>query len=142
MCGCGCESEITAHFLLRCQNHLIYRLKLLKNVYNLDQTLRNYDDDHLIHILLYGSEKFTFNLNEEIIKLTICYLKDTERFNESPIWNIYFFLICYYYYHHYYLIASLRWFLTYIYSNFENTFFGLNNLEFFIESFYPSNICS
>ena len=85
MCGCGCESEITAHFLLRCQNHLIYRLKLLKNVYNLDQTLRNYGDDHLIHILLYGSEKFTFNLNKEIIKLTICYLKDTERFNESPI---------------------------------------------------------
>ena len=74
MCGCGCESEITAHFFLCCQNHLIYRLKLLKNVYNLDQTLRNYDDDHLIHILLYDSEKFSFNLNKEIIKLTICYL--------------------------------------------------------------------
>ena len=55
------------------------RSKLLKNVYNLDQTLRNYDDDYLIHILLYGSEKFSFNLDKEIIKLTICYLKDTER---------------------------------------------------------------
>ena len=55
------------------------RSKLLKNVYNQDQTLRNYDDDYLIHILLYGSEKFSFNLDKEIIKLTICYLKDTER---------------------------------------------------------------
>ena len=45
------------------------RSKLLKNVYSLDQTLRNYDDGHLIHILLYGSEKFQYNLNKEIIKL-------------------------------------------------------------------------
>ena len=61
------------------------RSKLLKNVYNLDQTLRNYDDDHLIYIFLYGSEKFNFNLNKEISKLTICYLKDTERFDKSLI---------------------------------------------------------
>ena len=31
--------------------------------------------------------------------------------------------------------------LTYIYSNFENTFFGLSNLELFIESLYASNLC-
>ena len=43
MCSCGSEPETTAHFLLRCQNHVISRSKLLKNVYNLDQTLRNYD---------------------------------------------------------------------------------------------------
>ena len=85
MCSCGSEPETTAHFLLRCQNHVMNRSKLLKNVYNLDQTLRNYDDDHLIHILLYGSEKFNFNLDKEIIKQTICYLKDTERFDDSLI---------------------------------------------------------
>ena len=66
------------------------RSKLLKNVDNVDQTLWNYDDDHLIHILLYGSKKFKFsskkfNLNKDIIKLTICYLKDTVRFNENLI---------------------------------------------------------
>ena len=81
MCSCGSEQETTALFLLCCQIHIISRSKLLKNLYNLDQTLRNYDDEHLIHILLYGSEKFNFNLNKEIIKLTICYLKDTERFD-------------------------------------------------------------
>ena len=125
------------------------RSKFLKNVYKLDQTLRDYDNDHLIHILLYRSEKFNFNLNKEIIKPTICYLKDTERFNESLIWNIYCFCfrfcfvfsICCYYYYHNYFIASQRWFLTYIYSNFENTLFGLSNLELFIESLPASNIC-
>ena len=85
MCSCGSESETTAHFLLRCQNHVMNRSKLLKNLYNLGQTPGNYDDDHLIHILLYASEKFNFNLNKGIIKLTISYLGDTERFNESLI---------------------------------------------------------
>ena len=85
MCTCGSEPETTAHFLLRFENHVMNRSKLLKNVYNLDQTLRNYYDNHLIHILLHGSEKFNFSLNKDIIKLTICYLKDTERFDENFI---------------------------------------------------------
>ena len=55
MCSCGSERETIGHFFLHCQNNVISRSKLLKNVYNLDQTLRNYDDDHLIHILLYRS---------------------------------------------------------------------------------------
>ena len=85
MCSCGSEPETTVHFLLRCQNQVMNRSKLLKIVYNLDQTLQNYDDDDLIHILLYDSEKFNFNLNKDIIKLIICYLKDTERFDENLI---------------------------------------------------------
>ena len=84
MCSCSSEPETTAHFLLCCENH-VTKSKLLRNVYNLEKTLRNYDDDHLIHIFLYDSEKFNFNLNKEIIKLTICYLKDTERFDESLV---------------------------------------------------------
>ena len=32
MCSCGSEPETTAHFLLRCQNHVMNRSKLLKNV--------------------------------------------------------------------------------------------------------------
>ena len=83
--SCGSEPERTAHFLLRCRNHVISRQKLLKNVSNLDQTIRNYDDDHLIHTAFYGSEKFNSNLNKEIIKLTACYLKNTHCFDESLI---------------------------------------------------------
>ena len=113
VCSCGSEPETTAHFLSRCQNHVKNRSKLLKNVYNLDQTIWNYADDLLIHILLYGSEKFNFNLNKEIIKLTMCFVKNTECFDENLIWNIYIFSFCYYHYYHYYFIASRRWFLTY-----------------------------
>ena len=71
MCSCVTGPETTAHFLLRCQNHVISGSKLFKNVYNLDQTLQNYDDDQLIHTLLYGSEKSNFNLNKEIVKLIV-----------------------------------------------------------------------
>ena len=49
MCSCGSEAETKAHFLLHCQNNIISRSKLLKNVYNLDQTLRNYEDYPLIY---------------------------------------------------------------------------------------------
>ena len=87
--SCCSELETAAYFLLRCQNHVISSSTLLKNVFDLGQTLWNCDDDHVIHILLYCSEKLKFNLNKEIIKLTVCYLKDTERFDESLIWNVY-----------------------------------------------------
>ena len=87
--SCCSELETAAYFLLRRQNHVINSSTLLKNVFYLGQTLWNCDDDHVIHILLYCSEKLKFNLNKEIIKLTVCYLKDTERFDESLIWNVY-----------------------------------------------------
>ena len=49
-----------------------------------------------------------------------------------------FFFICYYY--HYYFVASWSWLLTYIYSNFEITYFGLSSFEFFFESLYATDI--
>ena len=54
MCSCGSEPKTTAHFFFCCHNNVIGRSKLLKNVYILDQTLRNYNDDHLIHTPPYG----------------------------------------------------------------------------------------
>ena len=99
------------------------------------------------HYENYELWKFNFNLIHEIIKLTICYLKDTFLMRVSfEIFILFylcrfhflFFSVCYYHYH-YCFIASQRWFLTYIYSNFESTFFGFSNLDFFIESLYASN---
>ena len=90
MCSCDSELETTAHFLFRCQNHVISRSKLIKNLHNLDQILRNYE------ILRY-LQKFNTNLDEEIITLTVCNLKDTKRFDESLIGNIYCFFDYYYF---------------------------------------------
>ena len=49
ICSCGSEPEINAYLLLDCQNHMISTPKLLSVS---DQTLRNCDDDHLMHTLL------------------------------------------------------------------------------------------
>ena len=73
------------------------------------------DDDHLISTLVYGSEKFNFSLNKDIIKLTVCYLKDAEHF----VWKSYLkYLVVFYYCYYHYSVALWHWFLTYIYSNF------------------------
>ena len=54
---CGSEPKPTSHYQLCLEYHQISRSKLLKNACSLDQTLKNYEDDHLIHTLLYSSEK-------------------------------------------------------------------------------------
>ena len=52
--------------------------------------------------------------------------------------EFFYFFICYYYYHYCFIASRRSFYLTYIYFNFENTFFGLSNLKFFIESLYAS----
>ena len=50
----------------------------------------------------------------------------------------FFFSTCYCYYYNDYFIKSRCWLLTYIiYSIFEDTFFGLSNLELFMNPFMP-----
>ena len=51
MCFYSSEPETTAQFLLCCKNHKISQSKFLKPIYNLDQILLKYDDNHLIHNL-------------------------------------------------------------------------------------------
>ena len=72
ICVCGIEVESTEHFLLRCQLFTTQRLELLENAK--DQVL----------VLLYGSNtNNSSNINQEIIKTVITYLKATGRFDKS-----------------------------------------------------------
>ena len=80
MCNCGAATETTIHYLLRCRVYLIQRVELLNGVYKLDSTLQNSSEDQLLTVLLYGSEKYALNVNKEILRLTISYLKASERF--------------------------------------------------------------
>lgn len=80
MFSCGSEPETISHFLLRCQNQIVSRTKLFKNLYNLDQTLPNYDDDQLILTFFVVKKNSTLSLIE-----INCYPKDTERFSEVLI---------------------------------------------------------
>ena len=80
MCNCGAVTETTIHYLLRCRVYSIQRVELLNGVYKLDSTLQNSSEDQLLTVLLYGSEKYALNVNKEILRLTISYLKASERF--------------------------------------------------------------
>ena len=80
MCNCGAATETTIHYILRCRLYSVERTELLNGVYKLGSTLQNSLEDQLLTVLLHGSEKFTLNINKEIIRLTIIYLKASERF--------------------------------------------------------------
>ena len=80
MCNCGAATETTIHYLLCCQLYSVQRVELLDGVYKLDSTHQSSSEDQLLTVLLYGSEKYALNVNKEIIRLTISFLKASERF--------------------------------------------------------------
>ena len=75
MCSCGREPEITLHYLLRCDLYSIYRLELLNDICVLYESLKNFSEENLLKILLYGAEDFTSQMNSEILKCTIKFIK-------------------------------------------------------------------
>ena len=80
MCDCGSATETTWHFLLQYQQRQIIRLELLKSINNLDPKIRNLSNDKLMYLLLHWSKLYSFEINREIIKLTIKFLKLSKRF--------------------------------------------------------------
>ena len=79
MCSCGKEPETTIHYLLRCDFYSIYRLELLNDICALNGSLENSSEEKLLKILLYGAEDFTSQMNSEILKCTIMFIKKTDR---------------------------------------------------------------
>ena len=80
MCNCGAAIETTIHYLFRCRLYSFQRVELLDGVYELYSTPQNSSEDQLLTVLLYGSEKYALNVNKEILRLTISYIKATEHF--------------------------------------------------------------
>ena len=75
MCNCGAATGTATHYLLRCRLDSVQRAELLDGLYKLDSTLQNSSEDQLLTVPLYVSEKFALNVNKEMIRLTISYLK-------------------------------------------------------------------
>ena len=86
MCTCGCKPETTLHYLLCCNLYSTQRLELLNNVCILNPSLKNYSNEKILNILLYGSEEFNCNMNKEILKATTKFLKISEYFNGPLFW--------------------------------------------------------
>ena len=86
MCNCGAATETTIHYLLRNRLYSVPRVQLLDGAHKFDSTLQNSSEDQLVTVLLYGSEKYASNVNKEILRLTISYLKASERFVQTLFW--------------------------------------------------------
>ena len=79
MCDCGSATETILHFLLQCQQYQTIRLELPNSIYNLDPKIKNLSNKKLLHLSLYGSKLYSFEINREIIKITIKFLKLSEK---------------------------------------------------------------
>ena len=80
MCSCGKEPETTLRYLLHCDLYSIYRLELLNDVCALNESLKNSSEEKLENFT-YGVEDFTSQLNSEILKCTIKFIKKSDRFS-------------------------------------------------------------
>ena len=81
MCSCDFESETADHYLLHCKLYTDLRLDLLTDIYTINQSLKNFYEDQLVNVLLFGFKNFTLDANANILRRTIEFLKATERFN-------------------------------------------------------------
>ena len=81
MCACGTEIETTEHFLLRRQFYSTQRLELFEKLEKVEPNFLKLSAKNQVLILLYGSQTNSQNLNQEILKNVIIYLKATTRFD-------------------------------------------------------------
>ena len=84
MCDCGAETKTTSHFFLRCQFFASERQKLRNGVYRLDASVKHLNEESLIDVLLYGSDRFNDSKNKQILLHAICYIQATKCF-EIPL---------------------------------------------------------
>ena len=56
----------------------------LNSIFAMNQSLKNFSDDQLAHISLYGSEKFTCSVNAKLLRRTIKFLKQPNTLAAFP----------------------------------------------------------
>ena len=74
LCHCGADTEWTSHFFLHCQFVVNDGQKLHDDVYWLDASIKHLNEESLIDVLLYGSDRFSDSKNKQILLHTICYI--------------------------------------------------------------------
>ena len=75
LCSCDKKPETTLHYLLHCDFYSIYRLEFLNYICALNKSFKNFSEEHLLKVLLYGAEDFTSRMNSEILKYTTKFVK-------------------------------------------------------------------
>ena len=83
-CNCLTGPETPSHFLLHCPNFIVHRKMLFDTV---NPVLRSHnipflDDESFLTLLLYGDERFSHKENQNILKATIKFIRNTSRFSQ------------------------------------------------------------
>ena len=84
-CKCKLHSETSDHYLLHCPIFIEQRreLFLILNPILLENNMRFLDYKSLVHLLLYGNNKFNDNVNRSILKATIKFIRSSSRFTPT-----------------------------------------------------------
>ena len=82
-CPCTVEIESISHFFLRCHNFDIQRHNLMNELFSINHSILQYDENTLTELLLYGNKHFSNDINSKIINASINFIKETNRFNEQ-----------------------------------------------------------
>ena len=85
MCDCSAETETTSHFFLRYQFLANKRQQLCNNIYWIDPSIKNLNEDSLIDVLLYGSDSLNDSKNKQILLHIACYIQAIKRFERRLI---------------------------------------------------------
>ena len=81
LCSCSLEIEDTSHYFLYCHHFSNYRAVLLNSVKAICDNFESMPDNAKEDLLLCGGLQFDENKNKVILKATIGYIKNTERFS-------------------------------------------------------------
>ena len=81
LCLCGFGAEDIFHFLLHCHVFYVIRNTFLINVSGIiGEDARLYSDNALKNLLLYGDEHLSYVANKSILKETLKFIHQSERF--------------------------------------------------------------
>ena len=81
ICRCGLDDETHAHFFLRCPMFAVERVSLLSKISDILHTdISVLPSEHLVHILLYGSNVYNAVTDKLILNETITSIRNTGRF--------------------------------------------------------------
>ena len=80
--GCELEIESTQHFFLRCHFNHDERSALLNSLYDKDLAINELNEDSIINLGLFGSDKYHKEKKKKILLHCVTYFKVTKRFDE------------------------------------------------------------
>ena len=78
------ETKTTSYLFLSCQFFANERQELRDYLYRIDASIKNLNENSLIDVLLYGSDRFNDSENKQTLLHTVCYIQATKR-SERPL---------------------------------------------------------